>query len=628
MVKNQKRIYLSEAMKRGGKKIKIGALNLINAPTGSGKNFFVFHDLIKNTHDYLEYPITLMGNKRAEDKVTIENKKSRVLYVCDTTMLLESTMAEYPFVKKLGKGVYKEAREWEESEGTIKVCTYSSLGWWVKNTPEQLERDIDVIVFDELQNLVKYAIRYNVEYEKDKCGEYILDRNGDKVKILNDEGNYVDVLKALPRLCNNVHVIALSGTEKSAVRFLEENIEVNIRCVFTSKERQELRAYNFDPIYSNCIMNQIKTIDWDCIKAEGKKVLIYTNRIATMESYKEWLDRAGVNAQWLCSKNAKRVVEEDGQEVEVPVMNEIQLAIRQQLIERYDVPEDLTVLIINSSMETGFNIKDKAFKIAMIDCLNEEEQIQSRMRIRQDIDILYCKALCNSEYVVCRREKGAGKLIPIYFNGKIKKAEITEMKDIPQQYLDIKLVNSSKRNDKANLLYLYGLKRPGAALTFESFSADLIKNKYVVKKHNRGTYIYKDKPKKEININDYLEKKLGDKEKMDIREHCGAKGITDPEFTWKVSKGMITETYGCVFENSVMHAKGWVKEKKRLSLKDKIESFMKDKVDYLFEDDIEQLKKIIGTDKIAEVNKLLEKQKVGITLKNKPSHGKKRWKIV
>ena len=100
--KNNK-LTLTEAMEQYNKKFKKGAINLINAHAGAGKSYFVFNSLIDNTYKFVE---------ELEHGDNWSNQLNRILYVCDTSMLQDSTLAEnkkaIKLIKKQAFSYYQE----------------------------------------------------------------------------------------------------------------------------------------------------------------------------------------------------------------------------------------------------------------------------------------------------------------------------------------------------------------------------------------------------------------------------------------------------------------------------------------------------------------------------------------
>ena len=482
--KNNK-LTLTEAMEQYNKKFKKGAINLINAHAGAGKSYFVFNSLIDNTYKFVE---------ELEHGDNWSNQLNRILYVCDTSMLQDSTLAENKKAIKLKNGSLIEARDKGGNiKGEIKVLTYSKLGALLKSQScnNIILNNFKCIIFDEIQNLFTYCNKYNV----------------DRVTNTYTDGTYTTVLDNLKDISKNVLCIGLSATPGVIQRFREINADFDFGCIRTIFNKQELatiKSTNFNPIYTNCIMNQIKTLNYS--KLNGRKIYINTNTIKKSKEYKKYFESVGIRAEWLCSINNGEVVkniDENGNEIEefIPTMTKYQLSLRDRLLNGIDeqgtskgtLPDNLDVIIVNSGYETGWNLKDDKVQICFIDNANEDYQVQARNRIRHDIDILIVKGLYDNDGIVL--EKGQyGKLIEkktLIDSGRYRtyKIIVPTIKDIDEKYIGIKLDSKLKKE----LVYKYAVKGLNTNVNFKSLSADLIKKGYIVKSYkNDGTYIFKD----------------------------------------------------------------------------------------------------------------------------------------
>ena len=482
--KNNK-LTLTEAMEQYNKKFKKGAINLINAHAGAGKSYFVFNSLIDNTYKFVE---------ELEHGDNWSNQLNRILYVCDTSMLQDSTLAENKKAIKLKNGSLIEARDKGGNiKGEIKVLTYSKLGALLKSQScnNIILNNFKCIIFDEIQNLFTYCNKYNVDRA---TNTYI-------------DGTYTTVLDNLKDISKNVLCIGLSATPGVIQRFREINADFDFGCIRTIFNKQELatiRSSNFKPIYTNCIMNQVKTLNYS--KLNGRKIYINTNTIKKSKEYKKYFESVGIKVEWLCSINNGEVVkniDENGNEIEefIPTMTKYQLSLRDRLLNGIDeqgtskgtLPDDLDVIIVNSGYETGWNLKDDKVQICFIDNINEDYQVQARNRIRHDIDILIVKGLYDNDGIVL--EKGQyGKLIEkktLIDSGRYRtyKIIVPTIKDIDEKYIGIKLDSKLKKE----LVYKYAVKGLNTNVNFKSLSADLIKKGYIVKSYkNDGTYIFKD----------------------------------------------------------------------------------------------------------------------------------------
>ena len=494
---NENKLWLSEAMYEFNKELKKGEVNLINAPAGSGKSFFVFKDLLNETYKYY---------KASKKGYEFNKRLNKVLYVCDTSMLKDAMLSENrEITQALKKDGLIEAKNasmlknlLKKDFGTIKVITYSQLGVLLKNEACKyiIMNNFDCIIMDELQNLFKYCSKYNVDK---------------KLKKFTD-GSYVEVIENLGEISEKVLTIGLSATPSFINQFQELNgYFANIRGVFSSSELKKIRSYNFDPIYTNCIMNFIKTFNYEKIKELVYKIYINTPTITQAEKYKEWFTHIGLKAEWLCSTNNKEEIvniNENGEKIikEVSRINGYKKLIRDRLLKGTDengkeneedigtLPNDLDVLIVNSGYETGWNLIDKRIQIALIDNTDESYQVQARNRIRHNILNLVCLWTKYDESSGEILEKGQyGELVPKEIRVSTIKfitphISIPKMKEIDEKYIGVKM----NKNLEDEMIYRYGIKGLDRRLNFKSLKRDLIELGYVVKISNNGTYIFRE----------------------------------------------------------------------------------------------------------------------------------------
>lgn len=494
----QNSLRLSDAMKIYDKKFKVGVLNLLNAPTGCGKTTFITTDFLKNTTKYIE---GVSENK----SLSYDKRLSKILYVCDTRMLMDSVMSENnEMMTKFGKGSIIEANSFNslkkilsEDNGSIKVMSYSTLGYYIRQDKKAILNNFDIILADEIQNLFKYSKRYNSETNK----------NGEKIFT---DGEYVSLIDNLNEISKKALLIGLSGTVNSIYEFQKQfNIDFNLKNIFTEDERKTLYTHNFEPSYTNCIFNQIKSLDYNKVKEYGVKLFIYTRTIWQSEKYKKWFEMKGLNAEWLCSVNNKKEIvnkDEEGKEVieKVKTMNNNQLRIRDRLLYGTDekgnnkgtLPDDLDVLIVNSGYETGWNLTDERVQICFCDTSNHEEQQQARNRIRHNILTLWCLHTLYNEDGIVLDYNNYGDLIER--EKQISASRYTyvcvyegKMKELDNKYIGIKLDKKLKDEIK----FLYGIRGlDDKKVTWTTVKRDLLKLGYEVKRFegkNSGTYIFK-----------------------------------------------------------------------------------------------------------------------------------------
>lgn len=381
-----KELTVNEIIKSKGIMLHKEKINLIVAPAGSGKTYYIFNTLLDVT------------------------KKS--VYLCDTSNLQDSILKDKEIFDKV-KGTYLDFSKatFELDKYNCIVMTYAK--WFYEmNKPEYAE--IETIVCDEIHNLYKY---------KDK-----FDKKENKEKGIKECKNYENVIVNLHHNAKKgIQVIGFTATHdriRRDIDFLYETLEGNKyndywNIVDLSKEKNIRRLReNFVSAF-----NDISQINYWFARTNlfkyGKKALIYTDRITTAKEIECYINETftNLNAISLWSMN-----NENHQ------MNKEQKNVRNSVLTTGLIPEPYNILIINGSYETGINILDKDIEIVIINNSSIDTIIQARSRVRKDIELLM--------YRVSRTEKSDLPIITVpeeYLNRKltgIDKKELIKLLDL------------------------------------------------------------------------------------------------------------------------------------------------------------------------------------------------------
>jgi hypothetical protein len=474
-INDDNKLWLSEAMKEFNKKFEKNKLNILNGHAGSGKSKFIFDDFLTNTKSYVEG-----FNKN------LCNNLDRVLYVCDTNMLKSSILKETEekcITKLLETGDLKQAMknkglkaQVEGDIGYIKVITYSTFSFLLKNEASRtiLLKYYDCIIMDEMQNLFKYANRFDSE----------------KNKI----DTYGSIIELLPKISKSVLAIGISATPHRIYKIIRlREIKITTKTTFNELELKRIKNHtNKYPYTFAYMINQIK---WLCnivdyVKNKYKlKILIYTNTVDSCEKYKSMLTEYGYNVEWLCSVNNKITNEETGKK-EIRMSGE-QLEIRENLINTGLLPDDLDVLIVNGAYETGWNLRDERVQMVIIDDLDYDTQIQARNRIRHNIEYFRYKVPVDSDGIILEYDQYNNVYRTEYGVGHPLLAM-----DIEEKYIGVKL----SKEDKGYLVSKYALRWfDQKDINWQTFKKyDLEKSGFIVKTTGKGTAIYR---KEDVDVN-------------------------------------------------------------------------------------------------------------------------------
>lgn len=456
------KLWLDQAMIKFDKKFYKSVLNIVNAPAGCGKSTFIFKQFLTESYKYVDY---LKATKKC---YSIDLNK--VLYVCDTNMLKSSILQDPDnkgITKILGKGDLAEAiktntlkRTLSNDNGAIKVITYSTLGYLLQQPASRciILDHYEVILMDEMQNLFKYASRFDTEVKR----------------------YYGTVIDNLLSLLDNLLVVALSATPDRIYNGIGK-IGASTNTIF----KEEIREYkNGTPIKCNSIMNKIKEmgINKKYFDDTKYKAFIYTNTIKKSKKFKEQLEKYGFKAEWLCSINNEKI-NDDGESI--PTMNEYQLSIRSGLLKDGNLPEDLDVIIVNSGYETGWNLRDERVQYAYIDNTDDDTHIQARNRIRHNILRLTYTVMVEKDGTVLEY----GRFREVLRTNETINDTFLKI-DLDSKYIGKKLSSE----DKKYLVDIYGIiQLDKIEANWKSFRIDLEYNDYIVDMTLHGTYIYTKK---------------------------------------------------------------------------------------------------------------------------------------
>lgn len=334
--------YLSEVIDVS--KFKRGQANLIIAPCHSGKT------------------------TAALDKIAgLASEPERVLYLIDTTagqdMLLQRCETA-KYTDRWRRDIkWRSTREADDEwwgdyfcKPGIRVMTYHLFGIILKLHPEFI-KDVQVLICDEMQNLVKFR---NIELAKSKW-DY------------KNVGDCQTALNTISEICNDetneTLVTIITATEKAV------SCELDIRNV-------NVEYFDFtDKVYSDSTVKRIYYSNLESVIDEiedDQKTIIYLPTISLIKQFSNYADNGKRKICCLWS-----IHNED-----YP-MSEEQLEVRKTLMKTQRIPDDIDMLFINAAYETSINILNEDIQTVVVHSSNPDTQIQARGRIRHDIEKLY-----------------------------------------------------------------------------------------------------------------------------------------------------------------------------------------------------------------------------------------------
>lgn len=329
------KLTVTEAWEKRNYKIVEKMINLIVAPAGSGKTYLIFNNLI---HKY--------------------NLK-RTIYLCDTSNLKHAVIMDEEYkhlcktFSKINASGFSDVLN--KNDGEVTVMTYAQFAILLKSDP-YIYDDIECVLCDEIHNLIKYRNKF------DNADEQVYTV---AINKLIEMKTYADII------CLTATPNALRHTDmRKNHDFVEFNLTDNeIRC-YKEEKRESF----------NQISNVVSSLDYYCDFENNKKVMIYTDKIKTVNKLVEICDGLGLKAIGLWSMNNENYK-----------MNDEQQEVRNSLLENGIIPVNVDVLIINASYETGINIKNENIDCVIINSTDKDTLVQARNRIRCDIPLLLYK---------------------------------------------------------------------------------------------------------------------------------------------------------------------------------------------------------------------------------------------
>ncbi|MDB2151178.1 DEAD/DEAH box helicase family protein [Clostridium butyricum] len=337
-----KKLTVNEIIKNEGMILHKNKINLIVAPAGSGKTYYIFNTL-------------LQGEK--------------AIYLCDTSNLRDMILKDEEIKQAVrSTDVNFHEIKWRDvfMLPNCIIMTYAKF-FYEKDKPQYA--DIKTIICDEIHNLYKYKDKFDNE----------------------ESTHYTEVIdNIMARAKQGAQVVGFTATHeriKREMNGLLPNDDSNVTNVFNGSwnvinlsNRTDIKRLRENFVSA---FNDITQINYWFARTNlfkyGKKCLIYTDRVTTAKETEAYLNETfrNINAIALWSTNNK----------DNP-MNKEQFRVRESILTTGIIPEEYNVLIINGAYETGINVLDEDIEIVIINNSSVDTIIQARSRVRKDIELL------------------------------------------------------------------------------------------------------------------------------------------------------------------------------------------------------------------------------------------------
>ena len=337
----KKKLYLGEIIKK--EKPTFGSNNMILSPVGSGKSHLIENMLIPK--DFKKKALYLTSNTALKDSVAPSDNEVR------------KKMAE----QGKSRGFYTSANKSRYGDVPYKVhvMTYSEFGDKMLHTSDELLEDVEIVFCDEIHSLPIY-FNYDNNYKlaiamfwllkkQDGVTMYYFTATKDSISLLEEKvPGRLDDIKILDYI-DQPHIRKYVAKSTHYVSHIEQTR------VYLAARKEAFDYYGYKALAFTRLITEQKKIE-KIAKEEGFKPLVL----------------------WSVNNEDEKMTDE-------------QLEARDVLLRTGLIPEPYNLLIINGSMQEGWNLFDEAVTLAILDTIDLTEQIQALGRIRKDIDLVVKK---------------------------------------------------------------------------------------------------------------------------------------------------------------------------------------------------------------------------------------------
>ncbi len=397
---SEKEFYLSDAVVY--ESFKLGFLNLITAPCGSGKTTAAFNTIPQ----YLK----------------VEPQRSLIL--------INTVSGAEEFVNDDRAYYYDyNGKEWDTfftpQYDKPTVMTYALFGAKVKSG--QLDpQAYDYIVCDEMHVLNKYIAmaRGKLKKQYPQAAPWQLN---DMLQMTCFTYIAIETIYQLIK-SKNTWVFALTATPEQLYKYDLAKLGKIINEVQFS---QKLHAYEILYKFEYAEIEPILR----AVLPENRKRLFYFNTIKELQQYKQILIECGRQAEAIWSMTASTKMDQHG------------LTTRECVLNEHRFPDDVQDLLINSAYETAISIKDPMVKEGYIHTSNKDTRVQAVNRMRQNLEVVgYYNINAHKEHKKKEKEKVTledycKNIPPEYFNQRLTtemKEDLIILIDFPKKWTSLK----------------------------------------------------------------------------------------------------------------------------------------------------------------------------------------------
>lgn len=340
--KENSKLYISEIIEK--EKPNFKSNNLILAPTGSGKSYLIENKLIPK--DFDKKIIYLTSNTALKESVCPNDSKLRKIKADNGQSV--------NFFTSSNKDYYGDRNY------SVHVMTYHEFGKKIEfpYLRDKFLKDVELVFCDEIHSLPIYK-SYNNSEVLGIATSWLLDKH------------------------DNIRKYFFTATRDKLDEIQREVPEylayVNM---FDYLNHPDIRKYVAKSTYYITNINQIRPhlkARLESFNYNNNKALAFSRLISDQKEIEKIAREEGFEPICLWSINSEEK------------MSDEQIKVRDYILRTGIIPEPYNILIINGSMQEGWNLYDKRVTLAILNTVDNTEKVQALGRIRKDIDVLINK---------------------------------------------------------------------------------------------------------------------------------------------------------------------------------------------------------------------------------------------
>lgn len=349
----EQEIYLSNIITDDDiERIQPGSFNIIKAPCGIGKTTFMFDDRILSFARAKRHVLYLIHNKATRDFIAAHHQ--------DKARVFNDNNYNGWFDKRRG-GIWTS----EDDEDYVHVMCYQTFAALLRNEGSQWLDDIDLIVWDEFDDIKGY-------YEKEvKAIQKLLPEfSKEKLVALIQEGransvvNFVYQIKTLVLEPAKIRLIAVTATPEFAANYFRDYVNY----VLTGRIENKYDA--LEVIFIDSVIDGLK--NGTLRPQPGRRYWCYTKYINDALRIEVWANKATFNVLSLWSEDNKNHKDQYTAEKK---------RVTEYIKKENAVPEPYDFIITTGVLGRGVDIYDTTIQDWICDSDEYEDIVQS-MRAR------------------------------------------------------------------------------------------------------------------------------------------------------------------------------------------------------------------------------------------------------